>query len=188
MSKSFVEEQAWDISEEEWNLLDEDSSKFVFDQGEKYLKELCEVAKSTSNKCYTLMGLLFAICPLVTSMVLSFKQICFYIIASLFAMFSIVICIMLYNVMKPFLGYSIGRKPKELININYLKRYHLGKEKFNESLSYVKYELTNLQHKIDETEKINTLQCKRFSRILRLVFINFLFLIVSIISLLILFR
>ena len=52
-----IEQEAWRLSDDVMDLLDDKAIDFIFSQGEKYLEELCKVSDSIMGRCYTLLGL-----------------------------------------------------------------------------------------------------------------------------------
>lgn len=163
----------WLIPEEMWDLIDEKTTEFVFSQGEKYLSELCKVSISIINRCYTLLGIILAICPFLITTAISIHDFIFSSIAYLFASICVGVCIMLIGIMKPRGGYSIGRDPKGLLRISDLSHH-----KETGRVSYLKYELENLQSKIEKTEKANEERAKEFKTVLWILLISFCFLLV----------
>ena len=173
MAKEECVQEPWLMPDDMWNIMDEKTTEFVFSQGEKYLSELCSVSISLTNRCYTLLGIILAVCPFLITTAISINDFLFSSIAYMFASVCVGLCIMLIGIMKPRGGYSIGRDPKSLIRMTDLKHY-----KDTKCTSFKKYELENLQHKIEETEKANEQRAKEFKMILWILLISFCCLLV----------
>jgi FtsH-binding integral membrane protein len=172
MSKE-IEQDAWRLSDDVMDLLDDKAIDFIFSQGEKYLEELCKVSDSITGRCYTLLGIIFAICPFLVTTVLSVGEFLFSVVAYLFAVVCIGVCIMLLLTMKPRDGYSKGRDPKELTYGPFMEHY-----KENKISSYALYELENLQWKIDVTGKANNQRSRTFTIALWTLLVGFCLLLV----------
>lgn len=154
----YIEQDAWRTPDDIEDLLDGKAIDFIFSQGEKYLEELCKVSDSITGRCYTLLGIIFTICPFLVTTALSVNERLFSVVAYLFATVCIGVCIMLLLTMKPRDGYSRGRDPKELTYKPFMEHYR------NENISsYALYELENLQWKIDTTNKTNNQRSRTFT-------------------------
>lgn len=171
--KKEIEIDAWKVPDGAIDLLDGKAIDFIFAQGEKYLEELCKVSDSITGRCYTLLGIIFAVCPFLVTTALSLHEPMFSMIAYLFATVCVGICVMLFLTMKPRLGYSKGRDPKDLIYEPFMKHYEE-----NDIGSYSLYELENLQWKIDGANKANEQRSKTFTVALWTLLISFCTLLV----------
>lgn len=171
--KGEIEKDVWRVPDEAIDLLDGKAIDFIFAQGEKYLEELCKVSDSITGRCYSLLGIIFAVCPFLVTTALSLHDPMFSTIAYLFAMICVGACVMLLLTMKPRLGYSKGRDPKDLTYEPFMKHY-----KENEIESYSLYELENLQWKIDDMRKANEQRSKTFTVALWTLLVSFCTLLV----------
>lgn len=156
-----AEKDTWKIPDGAIDLLDGKAIDFIFTQGEVYLEELCKVSDSITGRCYTLLGIIFAVCPFLVTTALSLHEPIFSMVAYLFATVCVGVCVMLLLTMKPRFGYSKGRDPKGLISEPVMKHYVE-----NGIDSYSLYELENLQRKIDDTNKANEQRSKTFTVVL----------------------
>ena len=167
------EQDAWRLPDDAIDLLDSKAINFIFDQGEKYLDELCKVSDSITGRCYTLLGIIFTICPFLVTTALSVGKLLFSVVAYLFAAVCIGVCIMLLLTMKPREGYSKGRDPKGLAYMPFMEHY---KEKGISAFAL--YELENLQWKIDTTSKTNKHRARTFTIALWTLLVSFCTLLV----------
>lgn len=56
------EAEKW-INDELWSKIDKEAADFAFEQREKYLFELQEVAKAIVNRAYLILGFSVTVCP-----------------------------------------------------------------------------------------------------------------------------
>lgn len=155
------------LSPEIWKALDANTAEFSFSQGEKYLDELCKESAAVTNRCYTLLGIILAVCPFLISTAISINDSLFSGIAYVFVSVCVGLCIMLIGIIKPRGGLSVGRSPKDLLRIEDLEHYQATSCK-----SYLKYELENLQYKIERTEKTNEERAAGYKLILYILLVS----------------
>ncbi|MCE5224502.1 MAG: hypothetical protein LLG05_01425 [Porphyromonadaceae bacterium] len=167
-----MEEKKW-LTDEMWNVLKEKPVVFAFEQGEKYLSVICAVSEKLTEKCFTLLGIIVGICPFLIASIYTFKNQYFIIVASTFSIVCIVLCFMLLKLIQPRIGYSIGRSPKEILNKELVEYWNS-----NEETVFEKYELENLQHKIEKTLEANDQRAKTYKIILYTLLISFSILII----------
>lgn len=155
-----IKEKEW-LTNEIWGKIDKETADFAFYQGENYLKEICEVSASITNRCYTLLSIILALCPFLITTVVSLNNFIFSSIIYFIGTIYIGLSIAITGLIKPRSGYSPGRPPKDL-----LKRENLEHYKKSSECSYVKYELENLQRKIECIENSNKIRAKSYRLIL----------------------
>ena len=146
--------ETW-LTDDLWNKMDEASTNFAFEQGEKYIQELQEVAKAISNRCYMMLGVIVTVCPFFITTSIATHDISLKCISYMFTAFCVGLSIFITGIVKPCRGYSIGRDPKSLLRICDLEH----REATESSIKL--YELENLQHKIEQLERENTFHAKQ---------------------------
>ena len=72
------------ITDEMWDLMNDDITNYVFDQGEKYLEDLYRISGTITGRCYTLIGIIVAVYPFVITSSLSIKNFYYFMLAALF--------------------------------------------------------------------------------------------------------
>lgn len=81
---------------------------------------------------------------------------------------------MLLSLIQPRGGYSIGRSPREILD-----KENINCWTSNKNEAFEKYELENLQNKIDETLKSNNKRAKKYKQVLYTLLISFSLLIAA---------
>lgn len=154
-------EETW-LTKDIWNNMDKETSEFAFSQGEKYLTELKKVSDSITNRSYMLLGIIIAVCPFLITTILNFSNQFLIGVAYFFTSICIGVSIALIGLTKPWLGSSVGRDPKSLIRMEDLQHYRATKD----NSSFVKYELENLQNKIEKTDMQNKQRAQLYKIVL----------------------
>lgn len=156
------------LYDEMWEAMDAKTSEFTFSQGEKYLEELCKESGIITTRCFTLLSIILAVCPFLISTAISINNGLFSCVAYLFVSVCVGSCIMLIGIVKPRYGSSPGRSPKDLLRIEDLKHYNE-----TSGSSFLKYELENLQNKIEKTEKSNEERATGYKMVLYILLVSF---------------
>lgn len=155
------------LSDKMWDAMDEKTTEFVFSQGEKYLGELCKESGIITNRCFTLLSIILAVCPFLISTAVSLNDSLFSGVAYLFVSVCVGLCVMLLGIIKPRYGSCVGRSPKDLLRIEDLEHY-----KESACTSYLKYELENLEVKIEKTKKANEDRAAGYKMILYILLVS----------------
>lgn len=130
-----------------WSKIDSESADFAFEQGEKYMVELQDVAKAIINRSYLVLGVAVTVCPILITTSISTNNATLRFITYLFTAFCIGISIYVTGIIKPCRGFCLGRDPRSLLCS--CDWNHRKATKSNIKM----YELENLQSKI---EALNT--------------------------------
>ena len=157
----------WRMPDDAFELLDEKAVEFIFSQGEKMLDEECKVSSSTTNRCYALASIIVAVCPLLVSSALSIHNGAYTILVGLLFLLLMAACLILVSIMKPRYGYGIGKDPKTMAELPVMRHYKETGSKF-----YPYYFLTEIQMRIEETEKDNVRRNRLFSIALYIVVLS----------------
>lgn len=137
------------ISNELWSKIDSESADFAFEQGEKYMRELQDVAKAIVNRSYLVIGVAVTICPILITTSITTNNTALRFITYLFTAFCIGISIYVTGIIKPCRGFGLGRDPKSLLSS--CDWNHRSATNSNIKM----YELENLQSKIEALKKDN---------------------------------
>ena len=162
-----MEQERW-LTDEMWDMVEGKPALFAFDQGEKYLNAICIVSEKITERCFTLLGIIVGICPFLIASIYTFKNYYFILVAAIFSIICIMLCFDLLKLIQPRGGYSIGRSPREILNRENMDCWVLNKNEVFE-----KYELENLQNKIDKTLKSNNERAKKYKQVLCTLLISF---------------
>lgn len=148
------ESELW-LTDELWDSIDDESANFAFEQGEKYMLELQEVAKSITNRSYMMLSVVVAVCPLLITTSITTNNLVLSTISYLFTAFCVGLSIFITGLVKPRGGFSIGRDPKSLLRLCDMQHH-------KQTNSCIKlYELENLQNKIEMLEQDNNIRAKQ---------------------------
>lgn len=158
MDDNRTKDGIWHMPDDAFDLLDAKAIEFIFLQGEKMLDEECKVSNSTTNRCYTLVSIIVAVCPLIVSSVVSINKHAYTVLVFLIFLALMSACFILVGIMKPRYYYGLGKDPKTLSEITTMKHYQETGSKF-----YPYYMLSEIQMRIEETEKDNVHRCKMFT-------------------------
>lgn len=140
-----------------WDGMDAESADFAFDQGEKYMRELQDVAKAITDRCYMILSVIVSVCPLLITASLTTGNPGMSAISYMFTAFCVGLSVFITGIVKPRGGFSIGRDPKSLLRPCDLEHH-------KETKSPIKlYELENLQNKIEFLEKENATRSGQFT-------------------------
>lgn len=165
MKNHEVENSPWQVPDECKELMDNDTMRFVYEEGEKWLKNLNSVSNKITERCYLIITMIASICPLVIGMLYKYDKYIFiagsiYILAAL-----IVVGWKLFLLIKPRIAHNIGDQPKDLININNLKSNN------ENSTALWIYEIERLQQKISYMQKNNSTRSRQYLWIIRTLFV-----------------
>ncbi len=103
------------LTEDIWCNMDPHTADFAYEQGEKYFKQLEEVAKAITNRCYWLLGLFSTICPLLIASYFVIEDEWIAFISFLFICLCLVLSIYILKAILPQEGYLSGRPPKSML-------------------------------------------------------------------------
>ena len=162
-----MHDDLWRMPDDAFELLDDKAVAFIFSQGEKMLDEECKVSNSTTNRCYALASIIVAVCPLLVSSALSIHNNAYTILVGLLFLLLMAACWILVSIMKPRYGYGIGKDPKTMAELPVMRHYKETGFRF-----YPYYFLTEIQMRIEETEKDNVRRNKLFSIALYIVVLS----------------
>lgn len=157
-----------------WCRMDPRTTDFAFEQGEKYLSQLEETAKAITNRCYWILGLFSAICPLLIAAFFTIENIYLAFVCFVFIGLCLILSVLVLKIVLPKEGYLLGRDPNGMLS-------QCNWDDEAEDGSAIKYyELINLQAKIEEQKEENKRMANRFSLVLWIFFGSlFLFLILA---------
>ena len=124
------------ITDEMWDLMNDDITNYVFDQGEKYLEDLYRISETITGRCYTLIGIIVAVYPFVITSSLSIKNSYYFMLAALFLIVCVSVCYyIVFCIISPYPAVGPGASPRERLVLNTLKNYEL--EALQESIDYM---------------------------------------------------
>ena len=150
------ESEKW-INNELWSKIDKEAANFAFEQGEKYLFELQEVAKSIVNRAYLVLGVAVTVCPLLITTSITVSNEILRFVIYVFMVFCVGISIYVTGIIKPDRGCCLGRDPKSLL-------YSCPWEHRKATKSNIKmYELENLQKKIEALKGDNEYKARQLA-------------------------
>ncbi|MCY6330248.1 MULTISPECIES: hypothetical protein [Bacteroides] len=150
------------ISDEIWDLMNDDITNYVFDQGEKYLADLYKISNTITARCYTLIGIIVAVYPFIITSSLSVRNIFYFILAVLFSIVCIAIgCYIVLGIVTPYPAIGPGSSPRERLVIDTLLNY-----KERGETNFKKYEIEALQEGIEYMEASNRQRAQKYKRVL----------------------
>ncbi|MCS3109631.1 hypothetical protein NXV07_18685 [Bacteroides fragilis] len=82
------------ITDEMWELMNDDITNYVFEQGEKRLAELNSIADTISSRSQTVLGIIVAVYPFIIMSAAQIKTIYYSVLVALFAI--VCICVSIY--------------------------------------------------------------------------------------------
>ena len=162
------------LTDELFDLVDNDVADFAFEQGEKYMREQEDTAKAIVNRAYLILGAAVTVCPLLITTSLTSENAFLKCMSYFLTAFCTGLSIYLMGIVKPGKTSSMGREPKDLLREEVLKHHR------DTGCNIKLYELENLQRKIDNLEKENAAKSKQLKTALyATLFLVFLCLIVA---------
>ncbi|EIY48016.1 hypothetical protein HMPREF1068_03095 [Bacteroides nordii CL02T12C05] len=152
------------ITDEMWDLMNDDITNYVFDQGEKYLEDLYRISGTITGRCYTLIGIIVAVYPFVITSSLSIKNFYYFMLAALFLIVCVSVCYyIVFCIISPYPAVGPGASPRERLVLSTLKNYRDRGE-----TNFRKYELEALQESIDYMEESNKERARKYRNVLYL--------------------
>lgn len=148
------------INEEMWDLMNDDITNYIFEQGEKCLSDLQKISDTITARSYVLLGVITAIYPFILKNSVGNRAEAYAFLA--FAVVCISVCIyIIFAIISPFQVKGVGRIPKETLNMETLKNYNDRKE-----TNFKKYEIEALQDSIEFMERLNNKRARKFRNML----------------------
>jgi hypothetical protein len=164
------------ITDEMWELMNDDITNYVFEQGEKRLAELNSIADTISSRSQTVLGIIVAVYPFIIMSAAQIKTIYYSVLVALFAI--VCICVSIYitrNLISPGDTKGVGASPRERLVLATLKNYNVRKEE-----NFKKYEIESLQESIEFMLRHNKERANKYKIVIYILFGSFsLFLLLT---------
>lgn len=149
----------FEIDDEVASKINIETATLFFNQAEKELEELVKIETRMTDRCYTFIGILSALVPVLVSLSISNKEYSFLLIPLSFCFIGYIVSYAL--LVKAFSTYTTGGNCDDYVSKVWVEHY-AGDDMYR---SYLIRMYEELRWKIEEVYKINEKRSLQFNRI-----------------------
>lgn len=170
----------WVHDLKDWENVNLDAYKFIFDQGEKRLSQILDESEKITSKAYTLIGIVIPILSLAIGYLIERHEVIYkpllYILSGVIIIISLCLILLWILIRRRNIWY-LGTEPQLIATSAYLESVDLQDEETVKCL-YLDG-LTHIQAKITSNKEVNRKRITIFSTCLSLILVSFIVIVLS---------